>query len=399
MGKIWLHIGLLLITSVALFYLSNHYLDGYLRSPASLAQELKSTEAGLYHYNLSKEPPFKYRLLFSSIVKTTYSLFSNGNNPILFYRTYKFWSVVFYTTSALTFFWLLYFIGYRGYYPLLGSVIFLLMPPMLLAFTLPVHTREDTLAYTLLFLGLIAMLNEKLWLFLFIAVVGVVTRETLLLLPLLYFVFVKDSNWTRKLLISGLPVLLWIFVRLFWSPETYDVWEGLKWNLSNLRQVAGFLVITYNVCWLSFLIHLYFYRQNVSRTGNNIVGFFYRSAPFVMSVILVTTFAGGIFNEIRLLYLASPWIIVLFLDFIHNNGSLLRKTFSHRSFTVYAAGMLAICVLTAVVALKNEDDLIEKGRWLISYTKWVILSVGYIFILLLFLPGAYRVFVKQKSST
>src|SRR5690606_20034412 len=123
-------------------------------------------------------------------------------------------------------------IGYRGYYPLLGSVIFLLMPPMLLAFTLPVHTREDTLAYTLLFLGLIAMLNEKLWLFLFIAVVGVVTRETLLLLPLLYFVFVKDSNWTRKLLISGLPVLLWIFVRLFWSPETYDVWEGLKWNLS-----------------------------------------------------------------------------------------------------------------------------------------------------------------------
>lgn len=397
MGKIWLYIGLIVVTSIALFYFSNHCLDGYISSPASLARELKSPESQPYRYDLSYEAPFKYRLLFSFIVKATYTSLSVQDDSAFFFYVYKFWSVVFYTTSALAMFWLLCYLGFSGFYSLLGSVIFLSMPPMLLAFTLPVHTREDTLAYTLLFLGLIAMLKKKQGLFLFIALVGAITRETLLLLPLLYFVFVRGISFGRKLIICGLPVLLWLSVRLVWSPETYDVWLGLKWNLANLQQVGGFLLITYNVCWLSFLIHLYFYRQNMHEVADKPVGFFYRTAPFTVLVVLVTTFAGGIFNEIRLLYLSAPWIIVLFLDFIRNNTSRFRNIVRNGKFLIYAGGSLALCIVVAIVALNYEENLIEKGRWMIPYNKWVIISACYIFLILLFLPVSFRVFIDKKS--
>jgi hypothetical protein len=398
MGKTWFQIGFLIAIAITLFYVSNHFLDGYLRSPGSLAQELKSPEMSLYDYSLSKEPPFKYRLLFTAIINTTYAGLTRGDDPLVFYHTYKFWSLVFYTVSAMTFFWLLSSLGYPKYYPLIGSLIFLALPPMLLAFTLPVHTRDDTLAYSLLFVGLIALIKEKRAAFFVIALVGVLTRETLLLLPLLYLVFVDDNRWMRKILISSLPVLLWLSLRFLFSREGYDVWVGLRWNMANLPQVAGFLLITFNACWLAFLLHLYYYRRDVNEVAGRPVEFFYRSAPFTMLVVLVTTFLGGIFNEIRLLYLASPWMIVLFLDFIDDNRLLLRATFGSGKFWVYVCGIFGLCVLTAVIAHKYQDTLIEKGNWTIPYTKWIIFSMGYIFILLLFLPISFRVFVEKKSS-
>lgn len=398
MGKTGLKIGFLLAAAIALFFLSNYLLDGYLQSPALLGKELKSPEATLFEYRISKEAPFKYRLLFTAIVNTTYSLLSDKESSIVFYQVYKFWSVAFYTISALIFFWLISSVGFKGYYPLAGALIFLALPPMLMAFTLPVHTRDDTLAYSILFGGLIALIKNQKGVLLLLMIIGALTRETLLLLPLLYFLFVKDTSLIRKLVMSGLPVGVWLWIRLFFSPQGYDVWEGLRWNLSNLNQVAGFLVITFNVCWLPFLLHLFYYRRRVLDVCGTPAEFFYRSAPFALLVVVLTTFFGGIFNEIRLLYLASPWMIILFLDFLRNNEQQIKSSVRDRSFWIFAAGTFVLIVFIALVALKYEDDLFDEGGWPIPYRKWIIISTGYIFLTVLFLPIAFRVFAEKKSA-
>ena len=225
MSKTWIQICLLTAVAVTMFYVSNHLLDGYLRSPYTLGRELKTPEESLYEYRIAKEAPFKYRVLFSSTVNATYSLFTKEDDSLLFHKVYKFWSLVFYTLSALGLFGLLSILNYPKYSPLFGAVIFLFLPPMLMAFTLPVHTRDDTLAYALLFAGLVAFLKNHKILFLAISLVGVLARETLLLLPLLYFVFADDSNSIRRFFIAGLPVVFWLGIRFFSTPQQYDVWE------------------------------------------------------------------------------------------------------------------------------------------------------------------------------
>lgn len=390
MSKTWLQIGFLIAAAIGLFYFSNYKLEGYLRSPATLAKELKSPPDSVYQYRLANEAPFKYRLLFSGIVKGSYKLVAPSHDTGLFFQTYRFWSIVFYTFSVVLMFWLLQVVGFPGIYAFYGALIFLLLPPMLMAFTLPVHTRDDTLAYAILFLGLIALSQERKMLFLLIAMVGVTARETLLLLPLLYIVFARDKNPIRKLTISGLPVLLWILIRFIPPSQGYDAGEGLRWNLANLPQVLGFLIIAFNVCWFSFIAYAGNYRSHISASAGTSLEFFYRSAPFVLAVIVITTFLGGIFNEIRLLYLACPWMIVLFLDFVRNNSDHIKVSLRKQWYWLYATGVLIICPIVTVFLLRHQESILGNSRWMVPYDVWIIVSMGYVAAMLLFAPFMLR---------
>lgn len=397
MDKRWIYGLLICAIAALLFYFSNYQLKGYLRSEVSLAKEVKTPLDSIDQYRIADEAPFKYRLLFPSFVKASYNLLFGPGDVQGFYQVFKFWSLVFYMTSALAMFFLLRSVSFSDNYSLAGALIFLFLPPMLVAFTLPVHTREDTLAYSIFFIGLMLLVQEKRWHFLLVCIPAVLTRETLLLLPLLYFFFSKDDLFIRRFFIAGVPGVLWLSVRLLLGHDEYDMWEGLKWNLANPEQVIGFLFITFNICWIPFLLHLLFFKKSIA-TASPGIGFFYRSSIFTLAVILITTFIGGIFNEIRLLYLFSPWMIILLLDFVRSNMDIFRAIFMKKTYWLYAAFSLIFCAVMLYFVSLYQDKIIVPGKWAVPYGQWIVLFVCYVFVMLLFMPVSFQVFRLRKSA-
>jgi hypothetical protein len=231
---------LIVLIAASEFLVSNEYLKGYLRSETYLAKEVKTPLDSISEYRIADEAPFRYRLLFSTLVRSTHDVLYDDTDADGFYVSYKFWSAFFYILSACSFFWMLLQCGFTERVSFGGTMIFLLLPPMVMAYTLPVHTREDTLAYSLFFIGLALLIKERRWPFFITSLLGVLTRETMLLLPLLYFFFGRDEKLNRKIMITAVPVILWILVRLFSGPAQYDMWEGLRWNMDNPEQVIGF---------------------------------------------------------------------------------------------------------------------------------------------------------------
>jgi hypothetical protein len=395
MKNTWLFIALIAVMAGLLFFVSNHFMRGYLRSEITLAKEIKSPPVAIYRYTLSQEPPFRYRVVFPAIVKSIHTTFYTADDSRGFYVVYVGVSLIFYITSAVAMFWLLKQCGFDNILCFSGCIIYLLLPAMLLAFTLPVHTREDTLAYTLFFTGLGLLIRRDRWVFLCVSIAGALTRETLLLLPLLYLLFAKDERIFRRLFIAGVPVLAWLFVRFGLPQERYDVWEGLTWNLNNLEQVAGFTFIAFNVLWLPFVLHISFYRRHLHYTPQDL-RFFYRTSLFTLLVILLTTFLGGIFNEIRLLFLFSPWMIILALDFWKNYREIIKSVFQTRTFRVVFMVCAVFCATLMFVVLQNREKLIPSGKYSVPYDLWVTLSIVYIFVFLTMIPPSYKVFFLKR---
>jgi hypothetical protein len=396
MNKHRLFLFILALIAVVTFYVSNNTLRGYLRWEVNQDEVAAGSLEALDYYEITTRAPFKYRLLFPSIVKSTFKATYSADDVEGYYHTYKAWSLVFFTASVLAMFLLLRTIGFDERYSFLGSLIFLFLPAMLMAFTTPVHTREDTLAYTLFFTGLIFLIRERRILFVVICILGVLTRETLLLLPLLYLFYAKDDNLFRRLLISAAPAVLFVAVRVIIGFDKYDVWEGLKWNLDNPEQVIGFLFITFNVCWIPYLFHLLHYRSSLATSVGSPVHFFYKTSIFSLAVILLTTFVGGIFNEIRLLYLFCPWIIVISVDFVRSNIGLFKKALAEKSYRIYSIASLVFCLAIVYVIMLNWQRLIVPGKFRVPYEVWILASSVYMLVILLFLPVSLRFIRRHK---
>jgi hypothetical protein len=393
----WTSYALVLIISGAMFVISNEGLKGYLRSEVYLAKEIKSPLDSIDQYRLSEEAPFKYRVAFPSIVKGSYGLLYEPIDVDGFYNTYRIWSLIFYCLSAVSMLWLLMVCGFNHRESFFGAMLFLFLPAMMMAFTLPVHTREDTLAYCLFFVGLGLLLKERRWPFLLLSIMGAFTRETLLLLPALYFLFAKDESPIRRATITVTPILVWLALRLYLGLESYDVWEGLRWNVENLNQVIGFLFVSFNVLWLSLLLEWWSYRRDRSAVKPPLL-FFYRSVWITTAAIIATTFAGGIFNEIRLLNLLAPWMIVFFLQYCRNFNAEIRTIAGTKNYWLYAGISFVLCAMVSYMVVEHSEKIIPPGRYAVPYDQWIIFTVIYIFMVLLFLPHAWRTFMQIRSS-
>jgi hypothetical protein len=396
MSKQWLYV-IISLFAIAVFFFSNNYLRGYLKCDSYLGKEIQASPDSLYQYKLSNKAPFKYRILFPTIVKTTHRVVFGSTNSIGFYYTYKFWSLLFYALSPCLLFYLMTIAGFNNGLSFLGAIIFILLPPMLMAYTLPVHTREDPLAYTILISGLICLVKEKRWLFLLIAVAGALCRETLLLLPMLYFFFANDTNIIRRLFISGAPVLTWLALRISMGHEEYDVTEGFKWNNNNPEQVIGFLFVTFNVCWVAFVFFVLRYKMKVL-TSNKVRSFFFKSSLLTLFVILVTTYLGGIYNEIRLLYLLAPWMILITLDFLETHGTEFKSVVFKNGYLLFVAVTILLCGVLMYFLLKYQTTFIVPGKYNVPYHLWIIVSVVYICITIIFLPVLFKVFALKKTT-
>lgn len=377
------HLLILLAIVSTTFFVSNVLINGSLNHKLNLSGELKSPADSLYQWKISQEAPFKYRVLHRVIVGGIYQILSNDrNNNELFFTTYRIMAFIFHLLAICIFY---YFLSqtHLKIYSLPGAVIFALLPAMSLAYNVPVHTREDTLAYSILLLGLVSILkNKPAWILAF-SILGLLCRETLLLLPFVnLFYNLKQKPWIR-LSTAAFCFLVFFAIRIYFGNSNYNHWEGLRWNIQNLEQVIGFAYITFGFLWLPILTSLIDQSNGIA-----IIPIITPSRLAVTILILITTFVGGIFNEIRLLNLLAPWIIVLALSYFENSKfkESIQLLLKSRWYIIFILTAAIIAVGFAMVILTNGSILIDKSKYQIPYGAWISVTFIQVYLSIISLP-------------
>lgn len=359
-------------------------LDGTLNKTTNLSGELKSPPDSLYLWKIANEPPFKYRVLHKLIVTKTYHLVCGvQDNNDLFFILYKTEAFLLHFLAILTFYYFLTQINLSES-ALTGAILFALLPPLFLAYNVPVHTREDTLAYCFLILGLLSIIKNNAFLILLYAVIGVLCRETLLLLSFVNLFFNKNQNIYVRLLISVSSFAVFIIIRWYCGVEKYNYWEGLNWNINNLGQVVGFAYVTFGFLWIPFLLSLI--KKKTRPRQQELI---YKSSLAVFILIIITTFIGGIFNEIRILYLLAPWVITVGLSYYTEHKAEIISELKSKRFRLYAC-----MILLPMIAITSCGIIVARSylysQYNIPYTTWIVTAAIQLYLGFLWVPYFYK---------
>lgn len=321
------------------------------------------------------------------VVLGTYRVvLGSEDNNSWFFHIYRTYALLFHTGSVIIFYFMLIRLK-RKRFAFWGAVIFALLPAMFMAYNLPVHTREDTLAYILLCSGILAIEQNRSWAIVTFCILGLLCRETLLILPLINLVFNDHQDWFKRIgtfLISGLAFL---GVRIFLGGDNtpYDFWEGLRWNLNHLMQVASFGFVTFGFLWAT-LAHEVF-SKTPARAYNTIID---RSSRLAAVLIVTTTCVGGIFNEIRILYLLAPWAIVSGID-VHMRTEYSFGLFLRSRFIIVSI-LISIFFCTIGISITYADMVAyaKSSVYEVPYNAWI--SIGWIQVFLSLLLISFAVF-------
>ncbi len=300
--------------------------------------------------------------------------------------------------AALAFFQLLVSLGFSSRLSLVGVVVFLLLPPFLLAYTLPVHTREDMLAYLLLCLGLLLLIRKQYVSFVLTSIIGASCRETLLILPLVMLFFTRDLSFFKRALLASLPVVAWVLIRILVNTNhgSYNPLDGLEWNLNNPTQVLGFAFVTFGPLWIGWIRGSDLYGSSVSADK---IGLLARSALWALSLILLSTFLGGVYNEIRLLYLGFPWVITLSLHFVNVHRRQLEANAKTGRYIVYVSGMGIFSILVYYGLAANFASFVGPIYYDVPVQTWLAVFSIMLFITLAVLPLYWLVNKRRPLSS
>lgn len=169
----------------------------------------------------------------------------------------------------------------------------------------PIWTVEDPLAYVFLLGGLTALSKRDSLLFQCCVVLGVLTRETLLLLVVVRWLYIKESL-TKKLLVSVPGLLSLIIVRVALGGDImYDpLAAGSRFNFQHPVEACVYVFATFGVLWL---VAPFAWREDTELRDTPLNG---RICLLVVLLIFLTSLYGGRLRETRLLFLAFPWIVV-----------------------------------------------------------------------------------------
>ena len=356
-------------------------------NPFHLSGELKSPKDSTYLWKIGNEPPFQYRILHRAAITPIYKLVSGEqDNNQTFFLTYKIGALFFHLLAVLIFYFFLIQINLSEM-ALSGAILFALLPPLAAAYNLPVHTREDTMAYSLLILGLLAIMKNKVPLIFLFAILGVLCRETLLLIPFVNLFFNKRQNLFLRLFISSIAFGTFLLVRWHFGLPSYDYWEGLRWNVANVDQVIGFSFITFGFLWLPFLLSFLEKKENKS--------IIVASGPYVLILVVGTTFVGGIFNEIRLLYILAPWVIISSLSYYIKNKKEIRHVVISKGYFTFMSTSLLIAITLGAFSFNNIDRLIGDSQYDIPFKLWIIITIVQLYLGIISLPVFFRVLKKN----
>lgn len=320
----------LFILTVSVFSL-NCALNGSIARPLNLAVELESPKSAPQDWQMHTRVPMKYRALFRWIVRGTWLSFAPNSGARGFYRTYLFWSFVFFFATAIALYYWLRMLEFGKFPSFLGCILFLSSPPVTLAYIYPVHTREDPLAYLFVILGMIAVFRSEVIAIILISILGSLTRETTLIVPFLYLFYTKESLPVR-FLVCLVSVSAIIGIRICLGYQSYNpLLEGWAFNLRRLPETILFLFMVYGVLWIPGLAGIYQRRKNRA-----FLSYYWRilvsSTPVCLGLILGTNLILARIREIRIAFLSFPWIIPMCLGWLEGNSSPLKQIMSKRYY-------------------------------------------------------------------
>lgn len=184
-----------------------------------------------------QQAPFKYRILFHQVVDWSacalLRLMPDHNTLVVYY-----WALA--LVSFLSFVWagialanLLGSIGFGNLARAMGVVVWLAIPAVHNAYLYPMDSKEDFLGYAIFFKGIEAIVRDRRRSILIFTLLGAATRETLLLLPILY-VISNAGSFLHTLTCLGAGIAVQIIIRTSMGFEDYAAIEqGLSYNLGH----------------------------------------------------------------------------------------------------------------------------------------------------------------------
>ncbi|QCK13896.1 hypothetical protein [Mangrovivirga cuniculi] len=374
---------LLILFAALIFLINNLYLGGYLNSIETLSIELMTSPESLTEARITNVEPFKFRVVFQQIIKYT-SESINPESAEVFYFTYLSYSLLFYIVSILAYYSLFFTITKDKKTSFFAAVIILLSPFYLMAYSIPVHTREDTLAYSLICFGLVALIKNRYTLLIFIIIIATATRETTMVLPLVILFYPRISLFKRVFpLVLSFIVFIAIRVSLSEGGNNLDnqIDTGFLYNLNHKVSSIAFPIICFHILWAYYFMMVKINTLKIKTTSE----WLNLSSLIVLLSVVFTTVLFGRLNEIRLLAIGAPWIMAVILISKERWWIMPGKVFIMTSYLACAL----IGIIVAVI-IKEQEVFLQAKNYYVPYIEWsgificygLIISVGILKLIL-----------------
>ena len=359
----------LFIGLVAVFGL-NIFAGGVISSPKDLAEGLASPPNSPQDWSIQDWSTVKYRALFRIVVQGVWSRVFAPSDAWGFYLTFVLLSFLFFYCALVAFYFYLRELEFDSPTSFIGCLLFLVSPPVLLAYKYPVYTREDPLAFFLVAVGLIAVFRSNLFWVCVIAFAAALTRETTLIVPLAYVV-ASNQPWRKRILVAVVPVIALLGIRLAWGNTIPDSLNSSILNFTYPGETIAFLFCVFGALWLPYLVNL-FQRWRQADAPNHAWQVLVSSAPIVLVLVVVATLSISRAREIRIMFILFPWAIPLAMDWFRRNAIYLKSLVAQLSYRLFAIGIFAIIALIGIYFQLTNPDLMrlyladfKNGYWLV----------------------------------
>jgi hypothetical protein len=358
-GTAIIFLTLLVIMLIAIFA---HHLTSktsLISDQAGVAQLLGSSESGeIQEWKISEWPSMKYRILFKGLIIGTAKILGGEISDLAFYRIYIGWCFILTLLTLVTLYYFLGILGFSHPYRFFGGFLFLFSFPVLFAYNYPVFTREDTLAFLLVTLGLVFLVKRQLIIAGLIAALAILARETGIILAIA--IFFGSSARPLNRLMAILPAIAAFFaVRLIVGYESYNIFAGFFRNLQLPLESLFFLFICFGFLWLSALAGWNGLRKStLTGQGQKIIA---RSFPWVLTAILAAAIAFSILRENRVTFIIFPWMIALTLFWIRDNSDKIRAALMKTGLIIPLAILFILASMASVIVLNSSQSIQNTG--------------------------------------
>lgn len=341
--------------------------------------------------------PFKYRIVFRGLVDSLAHLF------LLFgaERDLQTYWVAFLTVSVLSYsfaIWgcdrFLQAVGLETQGRLIGVTAWLVIPPIVFAYMLPVQTKEDFLAYGLFFLALRGMLRESWVPVVVICLIGAFVRETLLIVSLIVLLGTSAPRYVKAATIA-LPIAAHIGLRLTFGMDGYQVFRESNLFSATLPILSLLLVFGYG--WLP--LALYMARANLVApiwrglsmlkpslapqlsTQDQRLEALRNTFPYMILLLIMSHFFMGRIQEIRISCLLSPFVLLALVDMFKGRIWTRRALIVGLTGTVGTVIIVVLLEYSEVVTPFRQQfnllvgDFAHHRWWAMAYLH-LILAVG-----------------------
>jgi hypothetical protein len=354
---------------LAVVFALNIFAGGTITNPHNLAVDLASPPASPQVWDIQNWPVVKYRALFRLVVRGTWSALFAPDDAWAFYGVFVTWSFVFFLATLVAFYFYLRLLEFDPRASFVGGLLFLFSPPVLLAYKYPVYTREDPLAYFLFLLALIAMFKSRAFLFALISTAAALTRETTLLLPLVYFLTARESR-AKRILVCLAPFLALAGIRVLWGFVVGNNFESAILNLLSPFETLAFMFLVFGALWVPYWLGLREGWQS-GRFTNEAWRILTASGPVVLVLMLAATLLLSRAREIRITFLLFPWAIPFALAWFRTHFQEMAELAANPMFSAFSFSVMAsISAIILYFHLTNPELMrsyladFKNGYWL-----------------------------------